>query len=131
MEKNRFIPLNRVFVPPEQYQPVHEEIVKPAVRIFKRDRPGKGVDIAIGPRKMFLYVADRFSYILVLNGVPDRRYGEILWQRFAVEGIKCPAFLNRFAIFFQQDLVAFSLLDIKFREVESPALMVKPFEVFP
>ena len=118
MEKNRFIPLNRVFIPPERSQPVHEEIVKPAVRILKRNRQWKAFASPIGSRKMLLHVADCFGYMLVMLGMPDRGDREILWQRFSVKGLKRPALPDRLSILFEQDVMAFSLGDIEFREVK-------------
>ena len=131
MKKDWFIPMDRIFISSEKSQPVQEEILKPPVRILKRDRPGKGVHIPIGSRKMFLHVADCFGYILVRLGMPDSGYREILWQRFAVEGIKRPALPNRLSILFEQDVMAFSLGDIEFREIESLTSLGKTLQGIP
>jgi len=58
---------------------------------------------------MIFHIAGGFVYILVLSRMPDRRYGEILWQRAAVKGIKRPALSNRIPCIEQ----AFSISSIR------------------
>jgi len=78
---------------------------------------------------MIFHIADRFRYILVLSRMPDRRYGEIFWEESAVEGIKGLAIPDRFSLLFEQDVMAFSLRDIEFREVKPPPSFLKLCEI--
>jgi len=109
VKKDWFIPVDRIFISSEEGQPVHEKSSNQRFASPKVTGPEKRDHVAIGIREMIFHIAGGFVYILVLSRMPDRRYGEILWQRAAVKGIKRPALSNRIPCIEQ----AFSISSIR------------------